>query len=103
MEIAYDPDNLAGAERYLVQNGVADADSVRSWIEQTTIDKLDQQGTKGREFPILHRGIGFFWELTSHTNAPTFTATIPDKGAGALGSSDLVSVTYWVAADAVQS
>ncbi|WP_133176255.1 MULTISPECIES: hypothetical protein [Rhodobacterales] len=101
MEIAYDPDNLAGAERYLIQSGVADPDSVRTWIEQKTIEQLDRQGAKGREFPVLHRGIGFFWEITGYTNAPKFSVSIPDKDAGVAGSSDLVSVAYWVAADVV--
>jgi hypothetical protein len=101
MKIAYDPDNLAGAERYLVQSGVADPDSVRTWIEQKTIEQLDQKASYGREFPILYRGIGFFWELTANTEAPKFDVSIPDKDAGITGSPDEVNVTYWVAADAV--
>ncbi len=75
---------------------VAETSSHRKWLEQATAKIFADKGPKVQEFTILHRGIGFFWEAIGHTSAPFFSVEVANTELP-----DLIAVTYWVAADAI--
>lgn len=98
MKVAYDPSNLSGAELYMTRIGTIDTSNIGRWIEQTTAQKLSEINNGLEHFVIIHRGLGFFWYIDDETNAPVFKSVVSDPEHE---MPDLVAVTYWVAADAV--
>jgi len=98
LKVAYDPSNLSGAERYMTRIGTIDTSNIGRWIEQTTAQKLSEITKRLEHFVVIHRGLGFFWHIDDETNAPVFKSVVSDPENE---MPDLVSVTYWAAADAL--
>lgn len=98
MKISIDPENFAGAERYVAKNNNYDADSAGAWIENATAMKFVNHRKNAPKFSMIMKGIGFFWEEIGSTTGPTLQTGVEAKD-GDLP--ELISVTFWVAADAV--
>ncbi|WP_090929236.1 hypothetical protein [Palleronia marisminoris] len=99
MKLTYDPENLAGAERYLVSEGVVPAQEARDWLEQRVVKLLSDSSPVHSGFGVAHKGLGFFADQDTITSAPAFTQSLPDQDGQDDGS---MHVTYWVAADALK-
>lgn len=103
MRITYNPENLAGAERYLVSVNACQGDDARAWLEASTLKGLTDAVTRGNEFPIIYRGIGFFYTVVGRSTAPQFASEFDPPKSMTDDESALLDVTYWVAADAVRT
>ena len=98
MKISYDPENFSGAGRYMATiKHTAETSSHRKWLEQATAKMFADKGAPVREFVILQRGIGFFWEEIGYTSGPFFQTEVVSNGLP-----DLIAVTYWIAADVIK-
>lgn len=95
MRITYDPENIAGAERYLIKEDVVSAEEVRDWLEGNTNRVLGIEDTQRTKFGVVWRGLGFFWDRVDLTNAPAFKKSTSDVDE----SDGAIEVTYWLAAD----
>lgn len=101
MRITYTPDNFSGAKCYLVSINACAASDVRSWLEAGVIDALAKAVENNDDFPVIYRGIGFFYSVVGRSSAPIFAAEFePDKAITDDGNA-LLDVFIWVAADAI--
>lgn len=103
MRVTYNPENLSGAERYLVSVNACQDTNARAWLESTTLKMLADAVARGDEFPIIYRGIGFFYTVVGRSTAPQFASEFEPPKSMTDDESALLDVTYWVAADAVSS
>lgn len=101
MRITYTPDNLSGAERYLVSINACEASDVRSWLEARVINALAKAVENNDDFPIIYSGIGFFYSVVGRSSAPLFAAEFEPGKAIADDGNALLDVFFWVAADAI--
>lgn len=103
MRVTYNPDNLAGAERYLVSVNACQADDARNWLENATTKALANAVAQNDEFPVIYRGIGFFYTVVDRSTAPQFASEFVPPTPLTENADALLDVTFWVAADAVRS
>lgn len=101
MRITYDPENLSGAERYLVSVNACHSAEVSTWLEAAVIKALVGAVARKDEFPIIYRGIGFFYSVIGRSSAPKFSSEFEPAEPMSDDTNALLDVTFWVAADAV--
>ena len=103
MRITYGPRNLAGAERILVERGVASETDVRQRIEENTILRSSWTESLQKAFVILHADMGLFRDVVNARDAAEIERFILQKDGADPTTGDALHVTYRIHADVTRS
>lgn len=99
MKVVYEPDNLAGAEAYIVMTGVVDKHSVRRWLEEKTIRALKAAKDPSEGWAVAYKGLGFFHGFQADGTYPSFELAYEPNEIQEFQKNSVIWVKFWIPAE----
>lgn len=99
MKVVYEPDNLAGAEAYIVMTGVVDKHSVRRWLEEKTIRALKAAKDPSEGWAVAYKGLSFSYVFQTDGTSPSFELTYDSTEIQEFQKSSVIGVNFWIPAE----